>query len=397
MSKNEPDNDFGTRTWFVGEDEESDNTPEDTLIPGEHADSATSGNDSLIAGDGLSAAPPSLSEDELSAGQLNHSDSAIAGADEKLADPLADSADEAALEPAEKPIEQELATTEDSEDKKDSPQQLERKSLSERAVELDEETSDNPQPEPVTASEVESTADRRYSLINSSDDIPEPTEEEAPHWDSVEETEPEEVLTTADREKSFEETIFEGATVKPTVPSRAAAHIWSLLLFLVLVPLSWYLIFDVATRLSNRSQDMFLPASALNVGQWVELVAAVIVVFLLIVVARFSSLGAFITGLLLTVGGGFFMVNPAGTAHALKPLLTALDNAGQQGHFYQALPSNIAHHLAWSGGSGMLLFAGLALLGMALLSHSARRAGRKDYLVERKVKAAEDSDKAKED
>lgn len=92
MSKNEPDNDFGTRTWFVGEEEESDNTPEDTLIPGQHADSATSGNDSLIAGDGLSAAPPSLGEDELSAGQLNHSDSAIAGADEKPADPVAENA-----------------------------------------------------------------------------------------------------------------------------------------------------------------------------------------------------------------------------------------------------------------------------------------------------------------
>ena len=35
--------------------------------------------------------------------------------------------------------------------------------------------------------------------------------------------------------------------------------------------------------------------------------------------------------------------------------------------------------------------AGLILLAMAFLSHSARRAGRKDYLIERKVKAAEDS------
>lgn len=83
---------------------------------------------------------------------------------------------------------------------------------------------------------------------------------------------------------------------------------------------------------------------------------------------------------------------PEQTANSLQPLLTALDNAGQQDHFYQALPSNIAHHLAWSGGSGMLLLAGLTLLAMAFLAHSARRAGRKDYLIERKVKAAEQSE-----
>ena len=40
----------------------------------------------------------------------------------------------------------------------------------------------------------------------------------------------------------------------------------------------------------------------------------------------------------------------------------------------------------------MLLLAGLTLLAMAFLAHSARRAGRKDYLIERKVKAAEQSE-----
>ena len=200
------------------------------------------------------------------------------------------------------------------------------------------------------------------------------------------------MLTTAERQQSFEDTIFDGATVKPTVPSRAAAHIWSLLLFLVMVPITWYLILDVATRLRTRGGDVLLPASSLNAGQWVEIVVAVIMVFLLALVARFSSLGAFITGLALTVGGAFFLVVPEQTANRMQPLLTALDNAGQQDHFYQALPSNIAHHLAWSGGSGMLLLAGLTLLAMAFLAHSARRAGRKDYLIERKVKAAEQSE-----
>ena len=51
MSKNEPDNDFTTRTWFVGEEGEEEQAPEDTLIPGEHHAASPSDNDSLIAGD----------------------------------------------------------------------------------------------------------------------------------------------------------------------------------------------------------------------------------------------------------------------------------------------------------------------------------------------------------
>lgn len=380
MSKNEPDNDFTTRTWFVGEEGEEEQAPEDTLIPGEHHATSPSDNDSLIAGEGISSEADSAGEENLPAEQLEHTDSAIVGTAENT---NADSTDEDESTEWSAPA----VSEEDAADAA-SPA-LERKSLMERSREVDEDDSGVA---PAPASEVESTADRRYSLLNNSEEAKQPVEEDSPHWDSVEETEPEEVLTTAERQQSFEDTIFDGATVKPTVPSRAAAHIWSLLLFLVMVPITWYLILDVATRLRTRGGDVLLPASSLNAGQWVEIVVAVIMVFLLALVARFSSLGAFITGLALTVGGAFFLVVPEQTANSLQPLLTALDNAGQQDHFYQALPSNIAHHLAWSGGSGMLLLAGLTLLAMAFLAHSARRAGRKDYLIERKVKAAEQNE-----
>ena len=382
MSNNEPENDLTTRTWFVGEDSEEEQAPEDTLIPGEHTSPAAPGNDSLITGDGFNPAPSSSSEEEdESLGKLNHLDNVISGADDNEDDFLKQ--EESPLPEAE--VEPEISDNSDGDIEAPAPQ---RKSLTERTPKVEEDSSFS---EPVTAKEAESTAERRYSLLNGQDNAPAPAKDDSPNWDSVEETEPEEVLTTAQREKSFEDTIFEGATVKPTVPSRAAAHVWSLLLFILLVPVTWYLVLDVATRLRTRGGEMLLPTSALDAGQWLEVAFALIAVFILLLIARFSSLGAFITGLLLTVGGAFFLVVPAKTAAALDPFLTALDNAGQQGHFYQALPSNIAHHLAWSGGSGMLLFAGLALLGIAFLSHSARRAGRKDYLIERKVKAADDS------
>ena len=368
MSNNEPENDLTTRTWFVGEDSEEEQAPEDTLIPGEHASPAAPGNDSLIAGDGFNPASSPSSEEDESLGKLDHVDNVISGADDSEDD--FPKQEESPLPQAE--VEPEISDNSGGDIDAPAPQ---RKSLTERTPKVEEDSSFS---EPVTAKEVESTAERRYSLLNGQDNAPAPAKDDSPNWDSVEETEPEEVLTTAQREKSFEDTIFEGATVKPTVPSRAAAHVWSLLLFILLVPVTWYLVLDVATRLRTRGGDMLLPTSALDAGQWLEVAFALIAVFILLLIARFSSLGAFITGLLLTVGGAFSLVVPAKTAAALDSFLTALDNAGQQGHFYQALPSNIAHHLAWSGGSGMLLFAGLALLGIGFLSHSARRAGRKD-------------------
>ena len=236
MSKNEPDNDFTTRTWFVGEEGEEEQAPEDTLIPGEHKATFPSDNDSLIAGDGLSSEAAPAGEENLPTQQLEHTDSAIVGTAEN---PDADLTDED--ESAEVSVPD--VSEEDASDAA-SPA-LERKSLMERSREVDQDDSGM---ETAPSSEVESTADRRYSLLSGSEEATDPVEEDSPHWDSVEETEPEEVLTTAERQQSFEDTIFDGATVKPTVPSRAAAHVWSLLLFLVLVPLTWYLILDVATR-----------------------------------------------------------------------------------------------------------------------------------------------------
>ena len=57
---------------------------------------------------------------------------------------------------------------------------LERKSLMERNRGVDEDESGM---EPAPSSEVESTADRRYSLLSSSEEATDPVEEDSPHWD----------------------------------------------------------------------------------------------------------------------------------------------------------------------------------------------------------------------
>lgn len=178
-----------------------------------------------------------------------------------------------------------------------------------------------------------------------------------------------------DRER--EEAIFDGATVLPAVPSRAAAHLWSLVLTIILLPVTWYLTWDAASRLTLPSHSQ-ARTGVLDAYALTELGGAVVALFVLVLLARWSSLGAFIGGLVLVAGGLPFLIMPATTAERLEPILHTLQ---QQSPF----TGNIAHHLQWSGTSGFLVMAGIALLGLGFVSHGARRKGRKDFLAKRKV------------
>lgn len=243
---------------------------------------------------------------------------------------------------------------------------------------------------------LEDTATRRYGIIAAK---PSPQPEAAsPQWtNSTAQTPATQPLrTTAERPKTdqerqqdFEDTLFEGATVKPAVPSRMGAHLWSLLLTIILVPLSWYLVLDVATRMRNPDLSPWLNQTTMTVGIGAELVAAVVCAFAVVFVARFSSLGTFVTGILCASLGIPFVVVPALVHARIAGFLEALTAAGSQGRFYQALPANFAHHLEVSGSTGLLLLIGVALIGLGFVSHGARRKGRKDYLVKQKVQRAE--------
>ena len=167
---------------------------------------------------------------------------------------------------------------------------------------------------------------------------------------------------------SLDDELFSAAPEITEMPSRTGAHWLSFLLFLLLVPAGWYLAADAGARmtLADAAPMYTGVASILALG---ELLGAVLISAILFVTARRSSLGAWLMGLLTLVVGLPWVMAPGITEASVLSTLTALTNTGSLG-------ANLSHHLQASGYSGRFALLGIALLGLAYVSHSARRTGR---------------------
>ncbi len=166
----------------------------------------------------------------------------------------------------------------------------------------------------------------------------------------------------------LDDELFSAAPEITEMPSRTGAHWLSFLLFLLLVPVGWYLAADAGARmtLADAAPMYTGVASIVALG---ELLGAVLISAILFVTARRSSLGAWLMGLLTLVVGLPWVMAPGITAASALSALTALTNTGSLG-------ANLSHHLQASGYSGRFALLGMALLGLAYVSHSARRTGR---------------------
>lgn len=143
---------------------------------------------------------------------------------------------------------------------------------------------------------------------------------------------------------------------------------------ILLIPVAWYLIADAGAR-------MVLPENAqwttgtMTIAVMVELLAGIIVMIAALLFARASSVGAFVTGGLITVVGGVFVVVPGIARDLLTPAQEWLRS------LHAGLGGNIAHHLEADGSTGRLLIIGVALLMVGVISHSARRRGRDEQRI----------------
>ena len=177
----------------------------------------------------------------------------------------------------------------------------------------------------------------------------------------------------------LDDELFSAAPQITEMPSRTGAHWLSFLLFLILTPVGWYLAADAGARmtLADAAPMYTGVASMLALG---ELLGSVIVAAILFMVARRSSLGAWLTGLGTLIVGLPWVMAPGITATSALAALTALTNTGSLG-------SNLSHHLQASGYSGRFVLLGVALLGLAYVSHSARRTGRDEEALRTSIEA----------
>ena len=178
---------------------------------------------------------------------------------------------------------------------------------------------------------------------------------------------------------SLDDEIFSAAPEITEMPSRTGAHWLSFLLFLLLVPAGWYLAADAGARmtLADAAPMYTGVASIVALG---ELLGAIIISAILFVVARRSSLGAWLMGIVTLIVGLPWLMAPGITAASALSALTALTNTGSLG-------ANLSHHLQASGYSGRFALLGIALIGLAYVSHSARRTGRAEEALRTSIEA----------
>ena len=172
----------------------------------------------------------------------------------------------------------------------------------------------------------------------------------------------------SDAPSSLDDELFSAAPEITEMPSRTGAHWLSFLLFLLLVPAGWYLAADAGARmtLADAAPMYSGVASIVALG---EILGAIVISAILFVTARRSSLGAWLMGIVTLIVGLPWLMAPGITGASVLSALTALTNTGSLG-------ANLSHHLQASGYSGRFALLGIALMGLAYVSHSARRTGR---------------------
>ena len=221
--------------------------------------------------------------------------------------------------------------------------------------------------------QAEAERPRRRSLLNADDD-----ERDAATLAAI---------ASANRDRSentkepagLDDELFSAAPVITEMPSRRGAHFLSLLLFLVLTPLGWYLASDAGARmtLADAAPMYTGVASILALG---ELLGAIVVAVILCATARRSSLGAWIMGVATLIVGLPWVLAPGITASTLLASLNALSASSSLG-------ANLSHHLQASGYSGRFAILGIVLMGVGYLSHSARRTGRAEEALRTSIEA----------
>lgn len=171
--------------------------------------------------------------------------------------------------------------------------------------------------------------------------------------------------------ENLDDAIFDGSSMIPTMPSRTAAHLWSLFTLFV-APVAWYLASDAYTRIVEN------PAGAASTGNLqflpiVELIGAIALMILLLVLMMRSSLGAWLTGLAFIVAGLPWLIVPNLVKDVSANFLATLER-------FNAFGGNLSHHIQSSGYSGGFVLLGLIILGYAIMSHFIRRTGRREEM-----------------
>lgn len=151
---------------------------------------------------------------------------------------------------------------------------------------------------------------------------------------------------------------------------RGWTHATTLIFTILLIPVVWYLLSDASVRLFGVENSPW-ETGIVNFAAIGELAGGLAVMGIVFFMARKSSLGVTVTGILVSLFGILPVVTPADT---LKNLVTPLTDAIGD---FNPFTGNVVHHLNADLGSGRILIFGVILIFTGMVSHLARRQGEK--------------------
>ncbi|MEW6932873.1 hypothetical protein [Trueperella pyogenes] len=148
---------------------------------------------------------------------------------------------------------------------------------------------------------------------------------------------------------------------------RGLAHVGAFFLTLLLLPVAWYFISDAGARLAVVPGNPWLTGSVqlMPLG---ELLAGIVVVGVIWLAARASSLGAQVLGTIVFLAGAAALVMPQLAQNLIAQLDIAIGS-------YNAFTGNVVYHLTNDLASGRLAVFGALLLLTGLVAHGSRRRG----------------------
>lgn len=148
---------------------------------------------------------------------------------------------------------------------------------------------------------------------------------------------------------------------------RGLAHFATVVLTLLLVPVAWYLIADAGARLSTVSGNPW-DTGNLEIMPLLELLGGFVVLAVIWMMARASSLGAQVIGAIVAIAGIVALVVPTLGNDVVESLNNAIGG-------YNEFTGNVVYHLGNDLGSGRVATFGVILFLTGLAAHGARRRG----------------------
>ncbi|SHJ19402.1 hypothetical protein SAMN05216246_11439 [Actinomyces denticolens] len=176
-----------------------------------------------------------------------------------------------------------------------------------------------------------------------------------------------------------DDVLLDGSTVVGKPASRFGAHWAGILIAVVLLPLSWF--FGHTARHAFGTTAARSPEGAMSVNGVIVIALSALCLGVGLWMARRSSLGTILVGALTALAGIPGLVAPAATHRVLEQALGAAADRSSLG-------KDLLEFLWLDLSRGTFLLVGIVVLMVGIVSHSARRAGRREQEVIDRVRKA---------